>query len=280
MSSVSIVGAGELGGTIARVLAGRSSFRHIILIDDAASVAAGKALDIQQAGAIDGYDVQLTGASDLGAAAGATVVIVADLAGPPNTEWSGDIGLALVRRLNALGVDAPLLFAGSSARDIIERSALELDVDRARLIGSAPEALASAVRAMVALEANVSATDVRLSVVGVPPRHAAVPWSDASIGGYSVTRVLDASAIARVDRRLQALWPPGAYALASAAARAAEAIVGQSRRLLSGFAILDHGPRGAAAAVGLALGRQGIDRIIAPELDTRERIVFDNSVAR
>ena len=54
MSTVCIIGAGELGGACAHALARSERVRRVIILDDAAGVAAGKALDIQQAGAIDG----------------------------------------------------------------------------------------------------------------------------------------------------------------------------------------------------------------------------------
>lgn len=277
MFSVSIVGAGELGGAIARTLARRGRFTRIRLIDDAGTVAAGKALDIQQAGPIESYDARLTGETDLAAAAGASVVVVADRAGDGG-EWTGDAALVMVRQLLDLGVGSPIVVAGAGARDLIERATPELRVDRARLIGSAPEALASAVRAVVALEANGSPADVRLSIVGVPPTQAIVPWSDASIAGYSAARVLDASALARIDRRIPALWPPGPYALASAGARVAEAAALGSRRVFCCFAAID--ARGACASVPIVISDRGVERIIAPALDARERVVFDNSVSR
>jgi malate dehydrogenase len=284
MSMVAIVGAGELGGAVARAIAGRGRFTRIRLIDEAVGVATGKALDIQQAGPVEQYDVQIAADGDFAAAAGASVVVIADRVGPPAVEWSGDAGLGVVMRLGALGVDAPLVFAGAGARDLIEAAVDELGIERTRLIGSAPHALASAVRAVVAIEADGSPVDVALSVIGVPPAQVIVPWSGASIAGQSATRVLDAPALARVDRRLPALWPPGPYALGSAAARVAEAVAFGSRRLFCCFTPFSvtgiTGVRGVVAAISLVLGPRGVVQVVVPILDARERVVFENSVAR
>lgn len=276
MLSVSIVGAGELGGALARTLAGRARFRRIRLIDDEKSVAAGKALDIQQAGPIESYDVRMTGESDVDAAVGSAVVVIADRAS--GGEWASEAGLMLVRRLLDLGVTVPFVFAGAATRELIERASVELPIARARLVGSAPEALVSAVRALVALEANASPRDVGLAVIGVPPQRAVVPWSDASIGGFSAARLLDASAIARIERRLPALWPPGPYALASAAARVSEAVALGSRRVFCCFTAV--GAHGTCASVPVALGDGGVADVVIPTLDTRERVMFENSVGR
>ena len=47
MHTVAILGAGDLGGALARTLATRDAVSHIVLIDEAGAVAAGKALDIR-----------------------------------------------------------------------------------------------------------------------------------------------------------------------------------------------------------------------------------------
>ena len=61
MQEVAIVGAGELGGALAHVLARREAARTIRLIDDQGRVAEGKALDIAQAAPVEGFATQLSG---------------------------------------------------------------------------------------------------------------------------------------------------------------------------------------------------------------------------
>ena len=55
MHTVAILGAGDLGGALARTLASSDAVSRIVLVDDARTVAAGKALDIRQAGPIESY---------------------------------------------------------------------------------------------------------------------------------------------------------------------------------------------------------------------------------
>ena len=78
MSSVAIVGAGPIGSAIAHWLAERARFRAIRFIDASVNVAAGKALDLRQSGPIAGVDVDLTATGDVLAAAGASVIVIAD----------------------------------------------------------------------------------------------------------------------------------------------------------------------------------------------------------
>ncbi len=96
MSSVAIVGAGPIGSAIAHRLAERARFRAIRFIDASVNVAAGKALDLRQSGPIAGVDVDLTATGDLLAAAGASVIVIADAI--DGGEIQGETGLALVAR--------------------------------------------------------------------------------------------------------------------------------------------------------------------------------------
>ena len=154
MREVAIVGAGELGGLVAHVLARRDAVESIRLIDESGRVAEGKALDITQAAPLEGFATRVSGSTDLYAAAGAEVVVVADRAG--GGEWAGDEGLTLVRRLEGLAPRAVFVCAGASQRELVERGVRELGIPRTRMLGSAPEAFVAAARAIVALEQHVS----------------------------------------------------------------------------------------------------------------------------
>ena len=79
MSTVAIIGAGDIGAACARALAARDRFQRIVLIDDVA--AAGKALDIQQSGSIDLFHTRLSGTADLTLAISADVCVIADRVG-------------------------------------------------------------------------------------------------------------------------------------------------------------------------------------------------------
>lgn len=60
MATVAIIGAGDIGGACAHALAAHDLVGHILVIDAAVNAAAGKALDIQQAGAISGVHARLS----------------------------------------------------------------------------------------------------------------------------------------------------------------------------------------------------------------------------
>ena len=154
--SIAILGAGELGGALARQLAAADVVQRIVLIDEAGTVAEGKALDIRQAAPVDCYSTVVAGTNDDSAAIGADAIVIADRAatsGDAGAEWHGDAGLSLVRRLAGLNQGALLLCAGARQAEVVERGVREAAISRQRLFGSAPEALRSAVVSMTALEA-------------------------------------------------------------------------------------------------------------------------------
>jgi malate dehydrogenase len=278
MRDVAIVGAGALGGALAHLLAQRDIVAAVRLIDESGSVAAGQALDIMQASPVEGFATDVSGSTDVAAAAGASVIIVADRFGA--AEWQGEEGLALLRRLVRSGSPSVIVCAGAAQRDLVERGAREMRVPRTLLIGSAPEALAGAVRAIVALETGGSPADVGLTVLGVPPSQIVVPWEEATIGGLAATRMLDQPTRRRISSKIAALWPPGPYALASAAVKAVESVCGKSRQSLSAFVAPDDaaGTRSRAVALPVRLGLTGVVEVLTPVLTTHDRVALDNAM--
>ena len=274
MSLIAIIGAGPIGGALAHKLAGRSRVRQIRLIDSNGTIAGGKALDILQSGPVENASASVTGADSVHAAAGADVVVLADSAAGDG-EHSGEAALALVRRLLASGVTAPIVFAGTSQREVLKRTITELHVTPPRAIGSAPFALEAALRALCAVVADSSGVEVSLSLVGVPPKHAVIAWEEATVSGQPLTSVIAAHEIAGLSARIPGLWPPGPYALGSAAARVVEALCNGSRRRFSCF--VDVG-RGKIVAMPVELGPSGVQRIIQPALTRLERTTLDNAL--
>lgn len=277
MRLIAILGAGELGGALARQLVAAQIASRIVIVDDAEPVAQGKALDIRQASPIDGYTTEVVGSSDESSVVGADAIVLADRVGTPNIEWQGDLGLALARRVAYMNPSAMIVCAGAMQVDIVERGVREAGLPHHRLIGSAGEGLRSAVIAMTALEAGCSPCEISLTVVGRPPRDIIVPWDEASIGGRRATVVLPAPAVARLDARLSRLWPPGPYTLASAAARLLSAAASAGRDGLTAFVAMPRlaGDRGRVAMMPVVVGPRGVVQWLAPTLSTRDRVRFD-----
>jgi malate dehydrogenase len=276
VSFIAIVGAGPLGGALAHRLAGRDRVREVRLIDTEARVAEGKALDIRQSAPVEGFSTQVTSAGSIHAAAGADAIVLADAA-LGGIEHGGEPALSLVRRLAESSQGSPIVCAGAAQRDVMARSVTELRVPAAKIVGAAPFALESALRAVTGLIADGSGVEISLSVIGVPPDAAVVAWEEASAFGQPLTSAVAPHDIASLSARIPGLWPPGPYALASAAARVVEALVNGSRRRFSCFVAL---PDRRVAAMPVELERGGVKRVIEPTLTRQERTRLENALAR
>jgi malate dehydrogenase len=274
MSVIAIIGAGPLGGALAHKLALRGRVTEIRLIDPLESAARGKALDIVQSGPVDGFATRVTGDGSHLAALGADVVVLADAV--DGTEHTGEAALTTVRQLIGAGLTRPLLFAGGLQRQLMERCLGELRLPPQRVLGSAPGALASAMRALAGVVLDTSPVEIALTVVGVPPRHAVVTWQEATVSGQPLPSVMPAHEIAALSARLPGVWPPGAYALASAAARVAEALCHGSRRQYSCF--VDAG-RGQVAALPVVVARGGVKSVLRPVLTRAEQTLLETALA-
>jgi malate dehydrogenase len=280
VSTVVILGAGEIGGALARQLASTDQVSRIVLVDDLGSVAAGKALDVAQSGPVDRYHTRMAGTNDIAAVVGAVVVVMADRAGQPGGEWQDEAGLALLKRVAGLNQSAPILCAGASQSSLIERGVNEAGISRMRLFGTGGEALRSAVTAITALEANASPSDVSLSVLGRPPHQVIVPWDEGAIGGRSIPKVLSAAQLARLDARAARLWPAGPYALASAASRIIRTALTRGPRLHMAIVAVtrEEGTPGGSAIMPVTVQPSGIAAIIPPALSSRDRVRYETSL--
>lgn len=278
MSTVAIIGAGPLGGALARSLAGRSRVGEVRLIDPEGRVAEGKALDILQSSPIEPFNTRVTAATSYGAAAGADAIILADLVS--GGEIAGEPGLALLRQLARMESTAPFLFAGGLQRELMTRAIAELHLAPRRLLGSAPLALESAVRAVTGALMDASPADLSIGVAGVPPRDAVIGWDAATAFNRPIADVLAPHHLSSLTRRLPALWPPQPYTLASAATRVAEALVEGSRRRYTCFAAIDvtGAGRDMIAAVPVEIVKGGIGKALEPALSRHERTAFENGL--
>ena len=278
MSLIAIIGAGEIGGAVARALAARARVETVRLIDETDAIAAGKALDLMQAGPISRSDTRIEGVRDLAAADGAAAIVLADAAGAA-TEWAGETGLALLRRLAKSGTldRSVLICAGAGQRLLMQQGFDELGISRRRMIGSAPESHAATARALVAIEARTASHQVALTVLGRPPDRIAIPWADASVAGHGIATMLSPHHLSQIERRLQGLWPAGPGALGTAAALFCEAVAAGSRRIFSAFVSLDrdNGTKAPVCAWPVAIGSAGLERVTSPALTGRDKIVVD-----
>jgi malate dehydrogenase len=279
MSVVSILGAGDIGSATAYALARRSRVREVRLVDTAANVAAGKALDMRQSGPIDHFDTPVTSRGDVLDAVSADVIVIADAFA--DGEWEGERGLAMVKQLVRAGANAPLVFAGPRQVWLMEAAVREAGVAANRIVGSASAAVHSGVRALTALELNGTGVDVSIALVGRAPGFT-IGWTSATFAGSSLAGEIAPHRMVAISEMLKKIWPPKPQAIGIATAQIVEGLVAGSRRHLYATTVLEgeYGERGVAAMLPLELGDRKIIRRIEPSLSSQEKVEFLNGLSR
>ena len=76
MSKISLIGAGQIGGTLAHLIGIKELVNEVVLFDVASGVAKGKALDIAQSSSVDSFDVKFSGTDDYKDIKGSDVIII------------------------------------------------------------------------------------------------------------------------------------------------------------------------------------------------------------
>ena len=171
-SKIALIGAGNIGGTLAH-LAALKDFGDIVLFDIVEGIPQGKALDLAQSGAVEGFDAALGGTQDYAPIAGADVVIVT--AGVPrkpgmsrddllsiNTKVMGQVGAGI--RDHAPGAFVICITNPLDAMVYVLREACGLPPRR--VVGMAGVLDSARFRHFIADELNVSVEDVSAFVLG------------------------------------------------------------------------------------------------------------------
>lgn len=279
MRSVNILGAGDLGATLARLLAERELVRRVGLVDADVGKAKGKALDIAQSGPVDRFDVTIEGFPSPEAAPAAECWVIADppdLAGPGGDKRAADLARAMA---GVVGHGMLVVAPAQNGPALVEAAAQRLPSSD-RVVGSAPVAFAAALRRSLAVELGIEPSAVQAVLIGLPPAHALVPYGTALAGGVPVDRL---SAVA-TRRALEALRSRvlGPVALAHAAAQVLAALFNERPSVLPVFALLtgQYGHRGVALAVPARLCGGRLDAVVEFALESVDRVALDTAADR
>ncbi|TMJ14896.1 MAG: malate dehydrogenase [Alphaproteobacteria bacterium] len=297
---IALIGAGMIGGTLAH-LAAIKEMGDIVLVDVAEGIPEGKALDLSQAGPVEGFDARLTGTSDYAQIAGADVCIVtAGIARKPGMSRDDLLGINL-KVMKAVGegikAHAPdsFVICITNPLDAMVWALREFSgLPHHRVVGMAGVLDSARFRHFLAEEFKVSVEDVTAFVLGghgdtmVPvPAYstvAGIPIPDLIKMGWSSQEKIDA--IVKRTRggggEIVALLKTGSayYAPATSAITMAESFLKDKKRVLPAAAYLEgqYGVDGLYVGVPIVIGAGGVERIVEIELDDTARENFNVSV--
>ncbi|HEX8642645.1 MAG TPA: malate dehydrogenase [Allosphingosinicella sp.] len=297
---IALIGAGMIGGTLAHLAAIRE-MGDIVLVDVAEGIPEGKALDLAQAGPVEGYDAKLTGTSDYAAIAGADVCIVtAGVARKPGMSRDDLLGINL-KVMKAVGEGIKAHAPGSfvicvtNPLDAMVWALREFSgLPHNQVVGMAGVLDSARFRHFLAEEFGVSVEDVTAFVLGghgdtmVPivrySTVAGIPIPDLVRMGWSSQEKIDA--IVQRTRsgggEIVALLKSGSayYAPATAALAMAESFLKDKKRVLPAAAYLtgQYGIDDLYVGVPVVIGAGGVERIVEIELDEAAQGNFTVSV--
>jgi malate dehydrogenase len=299
-AKIGLVGAGQIGGTLA-LLAGLKELGDIVLVDVAEGVPQGKGLDIAEAAPVEGFDAVITGSNDYSALAGADVVIVtAGIPRKPGMSRDDLIGIntGIVNQVGAgIKAHAPNAFViviTNPLDAMVEVMQRATGFNPAKVVGMAGVLDSARFRHFLAVEFGVSVQDVNAFVLGghgdtmVPlvrySSVAGIPLPDLVKMGWTTQEKLDAMVQRTRDggAEIVALLKTGSafYAPAASAIEMAESYLLDKKRVLPCAAKLngEYGVKGLYIGVPVIIGANGVEKIIEIKLNADEQKMFDHSV--
>ncbi|MGG6894092.1 MULTISPECIES: malate dehydrogenase [Rhizobium] len=300
-NKIALIGSGMIGGTLAH-LAGLKELGDIVLFDIADGIPQGKGLDIAQSSPVEGFDANLTGASDYSAIEGADVCIVT--AGVPRKPGMSRDDLLGINLKVMEQVGAGIKKYAPNAFVICITNPLDAMVwalqkfsglPANKVVGMAGVLDSSRFRLFLAKEFNVSVEDVTAFVLGghgdsmVPLARystvAGIPLTDLVTMGWLTSERLEEIIQRTRDggAEIVGLLKTGSayYAPAASAIAMAESYLKDKKRVLPCAAHLDgqYGVKDMYVGVPTVIGAGGIERVIEIDLNKAEKEAFDKSVA-
>ncbi|MDH3699724.1 MAG: malate dehydrogenase [Alphaproteobacteria bacterium] len=299
-NKIALVGAGNIGGELA-LLAGLKQLGDITLVDIVKGVPQGKALDLEQASTIEGFDASIKGAQSYTALRGSDVVIVtAGVARRPGMSRDDLLGINMsVMKAVGAGIKKycpkAFIICITNPLDVmvhVLRNACGLPHNR--VVGMAGVLDSARFRLFLAREFNVSVEDVTAFVLGghgdtmVPlvrySTVAGIPVPDLIKMGWSTTKRINEiiKRTANGGGEIVSLLGTGSafYAPASSAISMAESYLLDKKRVLPCAAHVTgaYGLKGLYVGVPVVIGAKGVERVVEIKLNASEKKKFQSSV--
>ncbi|HEX5715307.1 MAG TPA: malate dehydrogenase [Thermoanaerobaculia bacterium] len=291
---VTVVGAGNVGATTAQRIA-EAELADVVMVDVAADLATGKALDMMEAAPVLGFNAKISGGGDYGPTEGSHVTVVtAGLARKPgmsrddllakNQEIVGEV----VRQVAQRSPDTILILVTNPLDAMCEVARRVSGFPRERVFGMAGVLDAARMRYFIAAELDVSVEDVDAFVLGghgdtmVPmPRY-------ATVNGIPLPQLLSAERIEAINDRTRKggieivnYYKQGsAYYAPSAAVYDMVAAILHDKKKILPCAVLLNGEYGLTdlfVGVPARLGRGGMEQVIELELTAEEKAALQKS---
>ena len=301
MKKISLIGAGQIGGTLAHLIGLKKVAGEVVLFDVASGIAKGKALDIAQSSSVDGFDVKFSGTDNYEDIKDSDVIIIT--AGVPRKPgMSRDdllgINLKIIKQVSeGIKKYSPNSFVIciTNPLDVMVMALQKYSkLPANKVVGMAGILDSSRFKLFLSLEFNVPVKDIETLVMGghgdtmVPlPRF-------TKISGKSLDQLIDDGKISkeRLEEIVQRTRDGGAeiikflekgsafYAPAASGIEMAESYLKNLKKLLPCAAYLngEYGVDKIYAGVPVIIGSKGVEKIEEFQLNELEKREFENSI--
>ena len=301
MTKISLIGAGQIGGTLAHLIGTKELVNEVVLFDVASGIAKGKALDIAQSSSVDGFNVKLSGTDNYEDIKNSDVIIIT--AGVPRKPgMSRDdllgINLKIIKQV-ALGIkqNSPEAFVIciTNPLDVMVMALQKYSgLPSNKVVGMAGILDSSRFKLFLSLELNVPVKQIEAMVMGghgdtmVPlPRF-------TKVSGKPLLDLVKEGKISeeRLESINQRTRDGGAeivkylekgsafYAPAASGVQMADAYLNNSKQILPCAVFLngEYGFKNIYAGAPVVIGNNGVEKIEEIELDEKERNEFNHSI--
>jgi malate dehydrogenase len=300
MTKISLIGAGNIGGTLNHLIA-LKELGDCVLLDLNDGMASGKSLDIAQAGSVENYNGNFSGTNDYKDIADSDVVIVtAGIARKPgmsrddllntNVKIIKEVGLGIKKH-------APNAFVIviTNPLDVmvwVMREVTELPYNK--VVGMAGVLDTARLKLFLAQELDVSVEDISGFVLGGHGDSMVPLMRFTTVSGIAVPELIKMGLInqEKIDEIIERTKNGGAeivkllgngsafFAPASAAITMAESYLKNQKRILPCATYLngEYGVKDSFVGVPVVIGKNGVEKIIELQLNNEEKKLFDNSV--
>ena len=301
MKKISLVGAGQIGGTLAHLIGLKELVNEVVLFDVASGVAKGKALDIAQSSSVDGFNVRFSGTDNYEDIKDSDVIIIT--AGVPRKPgMSRDdllgINLKIIKQV-AEGIKkyAPNAFVIciTNPLDVIVMAFQKYsNLPTNKVVGMAGILDTSRFKLFLSVELNIPVKEIEAMVMGghgdtmVPlPRF-------TKVSGKPLLELVKEGKLSndRLEKINQRTRDGGAeivkflekgsafYAPAASGVEMASAYLYDRKKMLPCAAYLsgEYGIKGIYAGVPVIIGKNGVEKIEEINLDEKEKKEFMNSI--
>jgi malate dehydrogenase len=301
MRKISLIGAGQIGGTLAHLIGLKELANEVVMFDVASGIAKGKALDIAQSSSVDGFNVNFSGTDNYEDIKNSDVIIIT--AGVPRKPgMSRDdllgINLKIIKQV-AEGIkthspDAFVICITNPLDVMVMAFQKYSGLPANKVVGMAGILDSSRFKLFLSRELNIPVKEIDAIVMGghgdtmVPlPRFTKVsekPLLDLVKEGKISSEKLESinqrtrdggAEIVKYLEKGSAFYAPAASGVEMAAA-----YLNDEKKLLPCAAYMngEYGVEKIYAGVPVIIGKNGIEKIEEVELDDKEKAEFNHSI--